>query len=428
LDVVYDLESRLLPVLIRMQRRGVRIDFKKLEEIEVWSETQEREQLDKVFELSRIRVQIGDVWKAEVLAHVLRKCEIEVPTKNGKSSVDQFLLGGIKHPVGALLLRARKVNKLRTTFAKSIREHAVNGRIHCTFNQLRKTDDSTDEDTGARYGRVSCTDPNLQQQPARDDFAEMWRSIYVADDGGLWAGADFSQQEPRWTVHFAELCGCEKASVAAQKYRDDPLTDNHTMMARLIWGYADNVEPPKQQRTYAKTIYLGLTYGMGGAKLAHRLGLPTKWKQIEENGVSKTIEVAGPEAQSILDQVNRQAPFLKKLATLCEKRAKYRGWIKTVMGRKCRFPLKKDGKGFDWTHKALNRLIQGSSADQTKKAMVDADEAGHPLQLQVHDELCETVCELKQAHELADIMKGCLPSRVPFRVDVETGPSWGESH
>ncbi len=430
LEEVYDLECRLLPVLVRMRRRGVRVDFDRLAKVEEWSERTETELLQEIYDQTNIRVAVGDVWKAAVLAPVLQKIGVEVPTTaTGQYSIDKDLFASIKHPVARAMERARKVNKIRTTFAKSVREHAIGDRIHCTFNQLRKTDDTTGEDNGARYGRVSCTDPNLQQQPSRatdtDDFCKIWRVIYVPDEGGLWAGADFSQQEPRWVVHFAEASGCQGATTAGDAYRTDPKTDNHTMMARIIWGE----EPDKKRRTQAKIIFLGIIYGMGGGKLSHQLGLPTKWMR---NRKGKLIEVAGPEAKSILDQVDRQAPFLRKLANLAEKKAKRVGFVKTILGRRCRFPVGKDPKtgqrGYIWTNKALNRIIQGSSGDQTKMAMVVSDAAGHPLQLQVHDELCETVYERRQAEELADIMRGCLPARVPFRVDVETGLSWGEAH
>ncbi len=424
LEEVYELESKLLPVLVRMRRRGIRVDFKKLAEIEAWSEQEEASCLQQVFDLTRVRVAVGDVWKAQAMAKPLKAIGVEVPlTAAGNVSIDKKLLASIDHPVAKLLDRARKVNKLRTTFAKSVRQHAVGDRIHCTFNQLRRTDDTTDDDNGARYGRVSCTDPNLQQQPSRDDFAARWRSIYVPDDDGIFAAPDFSQQEPRWLVHFAELAKCVGAVIAGDKYRNDPHADNHTMMARLVYGLGDDQEPTKKQRTNAKIIFLGLCYGMGGAKLARSLGLPTKWIR---NRSGRMIEVAGDEAQSILDQFDRQVPFIRQLAKKCQATAERRGYIKTISGRRCRFPKKQNGCGYDWGHKALNRLIQGSSGDQTKMIMVAADAAGYALQLQVHDELCQTVYSREQGEGLADIMRYTVKASVPFKVDLEMGSSWGD--
>jgi DNA polymerase I-like protein with 3'-5' exonuclease and polymerase domains len=137
--------------------------------------------------------------------------------------------------------------------------------------------------------------------------------------------------------------------------------------------------------------------------------------------------VAGDEAQSILDQFDRQVPFVKQLAEMCETKAKRTGFIQTILGRRCRFPLHESGKGWDWCHKAINRLIQGSAADQTKRAMVDLDAAGFRMQLQVHDEIDQTVESPEQGEAIGEIMRNCLPIRVPSKVDVELGPSWGEA-
>ncbi len=200
------------------------------------------------------------------------------------------------------------------------------------------------------------------------------------------------------------------------------------MMTIMIHGQdtwdAWNAKERKFNRGNAKTIYLGLCYAMGGGKLCHSLGLETKWITTRSG---KDIEVAGDEGQALLNLFDSKVPFIKELARRAENRAKSRGWIKTVLGRHQRFPVKKDGSGsFDWTHKALNKLIQGSSADQTKKAMVMADEAGIRLQLQVHDELDFTIWSREEAEHCAEIMRTCVPCNVPAKVDIETGPNWGE--
>jgi len=439
---VYDLESRLLPVLVKMRRRGVRISFDRLAQVEKWAIEEETKCLDTIHMLTGTRLELNEATNTNIVAPLLRHhlgCTIpKTRAEKPKDSVDNDFLVALNKPLSIALYRARKINKVRTTFVNSVREHAVGDRIHCTFNQLRKTDDNTGDDKGARYGRLSCTDPNLQQQPSRDDpdhdlyIAKRWRSIYLPDEGGIWACNDFSQQEPRWSVHYAETCHLEpklprfnhpSAVMAAEKYRNDPLTDNHTMMSRIIYDLSDDQMPEKWQRTNAKIIFLGLCYGMGGAKLARSLGLPTVWKE-KWDGNGK-YEAAGQEAQQVLDLFNQKLPFIKAMAKLCEGRAKRRGFIRTILGRKCRFP--KDANGnYDWTYKAFNRLIQGSSGDQTKKSMVDGDDAGFRIQLQVHDELDLTVSSPTVAEDLAKLMRESIPGRVPFRVDVEVGPSWGE--
>lgn len=437
---VYDLESRLLPVLTKLRRRGVRIDTDRLEQIERWAYAKEAEALARVRAATGVKIAVGDVWKPEALAPALEYIGIRLnKTSTGKPSIDKELLGSIDHPVADALERARKVNKLRTTFAGSVRDHMVNGRIHCTFNQLRKQKDDEEGTAGAAYGRLSCQNPNLQQQPARDDFAPMWRAIYLPEEGELWASNDYSQQEPRMAVHYAclarDLIGqhaWQSAIAARDAYRNDPNTDNHQMMADMA-GI---------KRKDAKEIYLGLSYGMGGAKMCRKLGLPTmmavrgprfqlfdvnspEGKRLVEEG-ARRFEAAGPEGQRLLDTFDSKVPFVKKLAKACEARAKAVGYITTLSGRRCRFPKDRDGN-FDWTHKGLNRLIQGSSADQTKAAMVALDAAGFDMIIQVHDEIAFSIRDPKEGEAAAEIMRTCVPLELPSKVDVEVGPTWGHS-
>jgi len=413
---IYDLESSLLPVLVKMRRRGVQIDFNRLEYIEQWSAAEEATALAEVKRLTGVSIEVGDVWRAEPLARVLEEIGIKVPAtpKTGRPSVTAALLDSIEHEAAGLLRRARKINKVRTTFANSVRQHQVNGRIHCTFNQLRQTKEDGAE-SGGRFGRLSSSDPNLQQQPGKRDpeIGLLWRKVYVPDEGAQWACLDFSQQEPRWLVHYAEKQNCIRAHAAAERYREDRTTDNHQMMADLT-GL------PRQQ---AKQIFLGLCYGMGGGKLCAQLGLPTE--SIYSSRLDKQIDIAGPEGAAILDRFDQEVPFVRELTKMCAEVAKERGWIRTVLGRKCRFP-KGEGGAFDWTHKAVNRLIQGSSADQTKQVMVNADKEGYPIQLQVHDELDLSVPDKEYAQGLAEIMMNSVECNVPHQVDVEIGPNWGE--
>jgi DNA polymerase I-like protein with 3'-5' exonuclease and polymerase domains len=439
---VYDLESRLLPVLVKLRRRGVRIDLNHLSFVERWALAQEAEALAKVRAITGVKIRTGDVWKAEALAPALHAIGLTLgKTPTGKTQIDKEYLSRVDHEVARALERARKVNKLRTTFAESVRDHMVDGRIHCIFNQLKrqKDDESAEGTSGAAYGRLSCEHPNLQQQPARDEFASMWRAIYLPEEGQFWASNDYSQQEPRMAVHYASLSrqligqvAWEKAIEARDKYRNDPNTDNHQMMADMA----------KIKRKDAKEIYLGLSYGMGGAKTCKKLGLPTmmavrgprgrlydvnseEGRRLVAEGVAR-FEAAGPAGQELLDTFDEKVPFIKKMAKACEQRAKAIGYITTLSGRRCRFPKDKHGN-FDWTFKGLNRLIQGGSADQTKQAMVDCDAAGLDIIIQVHDEIAFSVADQKEAAEAAEIMRTCIPLELPSKVDVELGKSWGHS-
>ena len=464
---VYNLESQVLPVLVKMRRRGVAVSVERLEKVEAWARAEQQKAIDAANSLITRRLDFSDITKTAVLAEVLKDLGVDLPkTATGKDSVTSAVLDGIDHPVGDHLRRAKKMSTLRTTFCDGVRHHLTNGRIHCTFNQLRRQKDDGSGDTeGAAFGRLSAANPNLQNQPAQDpEIGPMWRSIYMPDEGGLWASLDYSQQEPRQAVHFAVEAGprligeaAHRAALeAARRYREDPKTDFHDMMTRMVHGEdvleREGEKQFQQLRKYCKNIYLGLSYGMGGAKLCRDLGLPTAWRlqwtegrvrrfkdfETYEEAAAKAQagrqagykvrmwEAAGADGQALMDKLDREVPFIRKMAQSCTERVEKVGFIKTLSGRRCRFPLLADGS-YDWTHKAFNRLIQGSSADQTKMAVVAMEAAGFPLQLQVHDEVDFTVASRAVAEEAAQIMINVVPMRVPMRVDVEVGPSWGEA-
>jgi DNA polymerase I-like protein with 3'-5' exonuclease and polymerase domains len=278
---------------------------------------------------------------------------------------------------------------------------------------------------------MSCEDPNLQQQPGKRDFKE-WRNIYIPEPGMEWACADFSQQEPRWAAHFAHKLKLSGAAEMVRRYNEDPNTDNHQVMAEIT----------KLPRDYAKLVFLGIMYGEGGYKLCQDLGHPTatrvvlkgKWYDLDTREGQEALALggkrvlcAGREGQNILDRFDQNAPFVKKLSKTCEDVVKKRGYIMTILGRRCRFLVDSSGN-FDWTYKSLNRLIQGSSGDQVKKAMVEVDRAGCYLQIQVHDELDFSTPSRAEANKVGAIMRESVKASVPFKVDVEVGRSWGEVH
>lgn len=444
---VWDLESRVLPILVAMRRRGVRVSLERLAAIEEWSRSRQIEALAEVKRETGVQLAPVEVTKPEAVAMVLKALGVEVKkTSKGKTSIKNEQLSALSSPAGKLLVVAREMAMLRSTFVDAVREHAIinpytdEARIHCSFNQLRrsKDEDGDDEDTkGAAYGRLSCENPNLQQQPSPDkkDYGKRWRSIYLPDDGELWGTFDYSQQEPRMAIHYAVLAGAayigafahEAALRAAQQYHQDPKTDFHDMMTRMVYGDDIYERVGKDQfkllRRGCKEIYLGLSYGMGGPKLCRKLGLPTK--VIEGKG-GRMIEVAGDEGQKLIDTFNAKVPFVRQTAFVAQQRAKEVGYIVTLSGRRCRFPKDEFGN-YDWTHKAFNRLVQGASADQTKMALVALVDAGFSLQLQVHDEVDRGVANDNEARDVATIMETCADLTVPSRVDIEIGLSWGEA-
>jgi DNA polymerase I-like protein with 3'-5' exonuclease and polymerase domains len=410
---IFDMESRLMPVLLRMRRLGVRISQEALERVSLFAREEAEKSLDKIQKFSGRRLAFEELWNAGAIDRVFKAVGISLPrTATKQPQVKADVLAATGHPIAQHVAEARQMAKVITTFVQSVKDHMTNGRLHCTYRQLVG---STDEEAGARFGRMSCAHPNLQQQPARHPkIAKIWRSIYIPEEGDHWATLDYSQQEPRMLVHYAEACGFPRASDAAERYRRDPNTDNHQMMADLC-----GIERKK-----AKIIFLGKCYGMGGAKLCKSLSLPTTW--IHSARLKKMVEVAGPEGEAIIRQFDEKLPFVKCLEASAKQEADRRGYIRTILGRRCRFPRSKQG-GFDWTHKALNRLIQGSSGDQTKQALIELDREGFCIHLQVHDEIDMSVPDRQTAERAADIMVNCVPLRVPSKVDVEIGPSWGEA-
>lgn len=419
---VFNLESQCLPALVRMRQRGLKIDIDKLTEIEAWAEDQEHDALDIIKDKTGYSIGYDNIWKATAVAPALEAVGVILgKTEKGAPQIDKFVLESVDHVVAEKIAWVRKVNKLRTTFAHSIRTHMTNGRLHCGFNQLAR-DKGDGGIKGARYGRMSSEKPNIQQQPARDSFAELWRSIYVPDTD-MWAACDYSAQEPRMMAHYAVREKCQGWKKIYDAYHENPDLDSHTMLTQMVHG-EDIINHPdfKAKRSECKVVYLGVCYSMGGAKLCHSLGLPTEIREVK----GRMMEVAGEEGREIIRQMDLGAPFVRQLSKRTEEVSGERGYIRTLANRRCRFPMDNLGN-YDWTHKALNRLIQGSAADQTKMAMVACDRAGVPLQIQVHDELGLSVASKEQAKYVGDLMRNCVQLEIPTKVDVEVGPSWGKA-
>ncbi len=450
---VWELESKLLPVLVRMRRRGVRVDEDRLDAVGRWAMDQEREKLQEIARQTGVSIPVGGTMATEACLPLFKQMQVLVPKgTNGKPSITADWLKALKHPMADLFLRARQMAKVQSTYVNATKDHLINGRIHCTFNQVKKQKEESNDLGGAGYGRMSCEDPNLQNQPSRDDeIGPRWRSIYIPEEGGLWGSMDYSQQEPKMGIHFAiasgpkvvGMEGWQRAKKLAQMFVDDPKLDTYLALVRAggLTSYLaaglDNEVIVKDKMTaaeiksrkYAKELQLGVTYGMGGPKLCGKLGLPTVMIQdryASRKGITKMVEAAGPEGQRVIDVFDNELPFIRKLAKAVQEAANDRGYVKTLLGRKCRFPMRDDGR-YDWTQKALNRVIQGSSGDQTKQAVVDLDAAGHFVQLQVHDEIAASLADVAEGRRASELMSNCIKLHLPSRVDLEVGPSWGEA-
>lgn len=430
----YDLESRVTLALVRMTRRGLRVDLDELDRVEAWAKGRLNEYIDKIHFLTGVR--IGSISKAVEVAAALKRHGVVVPTKvhagtkKTVPSITKLWLQQQTDEVSKAIISGREFAKLLGTYVEGFRKHLVKDRLHPTFKQLvGASDDDEDEgdgaddgdSSGARFGRCAAKHPNVQAQMKRSkEIQKRWRKVIVPDEGKRWFKADLGQQEPRLTVHFAELCRLPGATQAGNAFRDDPCFDPYQLMVELCKTVADT--DLKQLRDDLKEVYLGRCYGMGGGKLAKKLKLPTVWRTNDRTGY--TYEAAGPEAQEKIDRFDRGVPYVKALARMCTNSARKKKYIIALGNRRVRFELDENGDIRD-EHKALNKLIQGSGAHQTKKALVDLDDAGFPLQLTVHDEFGYSGEDEDEARRMGEITCNAVVIRVPFRCDIEAGPNYG---
>jgi len=389
---VFELETRLVPMMLAMRRRGVRVDENRAQELE--------DELNvKIKEISKGLGGIS-INAAQEIARLCDKEGIKYPMTaasanypKGQPSFQKEWLKAHDHPLMRQLSQARTYVKYRDTFIKSyIYENSVNGRIHCKFNQLRS------DESGTVSGRFSSSNPNLQNIPKRKE-GKFMRSTYVPDDGERWVRFDWSQIEFRLLVNAAATANIRGANIAVDMYNNDPTTDFHEMVNDLTHVGRDD----------SKTINFGLVYGMGVPLLARNLG--------------KSIQ----EAQAIIDTYFMKVPFVKGTYDLASRTAKNRGFILTLLKRRARFP------GGEFTHKALNRALQGGAADIMKLAMVDiwesgiCDVLGAPL-LTVHDELDWSAPKTLEANEALmeskHIMENCFKLKIPLVAEMELGSDW----
>ena len=417
LEEIFNLETQLFPCLVDMRFLGVRVDIQKAHQLKDKLIEQEKLCLQEVKKETQVDVQI---WAARSIAKVFEKLHLPYKRteKTNSPSFTKNFLSEHSHPLVKKIAKAREINKAHTTFIDTIIRYEHKGRIHADINQIRS------DQGGTVTGRFSYSNPNLQQIPARNkELGPLIRSLFIPEEGHKWGCFDYSQQEPRLVVHFA-------ATTAGIK--DDP------SVREIIDNYSNNdidfhkavADMAGIDRTQAKTINLGLFYGMGKAKLQAELGLNTK-----------------QEAEELFNQYHDRVPFVRNLMNEVSKWASRDGEIRTLLGRGCRFnkwepaqfgmhtpmtweeAVKKYGENRirrAFTYKALNKLIQGSAADMTKKSMLDLYKEGIVAHIQIHDELDLSVESEDKAKKVVEIMENAVKLEVPNKVDYESGKNWGD--
>ena len=436
---IFELETKLFLCLVDMKFKGVKIDRSKA--ILFGRHLKKRrDQIIKAIEnITTIRV---DIWAAASIKKLLDHLHIKDYKVTPKSKMPQLPKDYLKthnNKCLRMIAKAREYDKAVNTFIDGLLEYVYEDRIHADINQIRS-------DTGGTVtGRFSMSNPNLQQIPAKGYIGSKMRELFIPEDGCKWGSFDYSQQEPRIVVHYAIKLGLPGTeSLEEQFARDD--ADFHQIVAEMA-----NIS-----RKQAKTINLGLFYGMGKIKLQRELGLDQR------------------QAKELFNEYHGRVPFVRQLSQELIAFAKENKLLFTLYDRFCRFnkwettnkewnsetnrfnevPLYTKEQAMEafkaemldkykenkidpnymnyferyytpaFTYKALNRLIQGSAADMTKKAMVDLHEKGIIPHIQIHDELCFSTTD-HETELIKTTMENAIPLKVKNKVDYESGPNWG---
>ena len=467
LKSIFELETALFPCLVDMRFKGVRID------VEAAKKFGERLKKTKNNIIEYIKRRTGvkiEIWAAASIKKLLDKLKIKDYKTTPKSNLPQLpkdYLKTHKNHFIRLIARAREFDKAKGTFVEGLLKFVHEGRIHADINQIRG------EKGGTITGRFSMSNPNLQQIPAKGFIGKNMRALFLPEEGCSWGSFDYSQQEPRIVVHYALKLKMKGTEEVVESYQEDPNADFHQIVADMA----------KIPRITAKTINLGLFYGMGKNKLAQQLNLDYT------------------EAKELFDKYHQKVPFVKQLSSSLQKYAERNKFLYTLENRFCRFdkwepvhkkwnptekrfvikveedkkdkdgkvekdkdgkakkieveksvpllskedaklhykstradkgyPPDKECENFEnfyrpaFIYRALNKLVQGGAADMTKKAMVLLYKKGILPHIQIHDELCISVTDKEQAKKIKGIMREAIKLEIPNKVDYESGPNWG---
>lgn len=416
---VYELECKLIPILLRMKKVGIRFDQKRAGELIEKVAAKEQEVEKKLFDVYGITGEM--INSPKQLGVRMNEMGIESPvrTKTGSQSWAEGALVRIHHPVTPLIFEYKNYHAILSKFLLgSLSKSVVNGRIHCTFLPMLR------EEGGTVTGRFSCRDPNLQQIPARnkghgEDFSQDMRSLFLPEEGMMLAAMDYSQIEAVLLAHFAQ-------GQQAEWFRDQMRAgaDLHN----IVMGMTGITYRP-----VVKTFNYGCIYGMG-------------WQTaMEKNYVlfEKLASGEGKDIESFTKEIyynyHKKFPVVKDTMAWAQDVARTYGYVDTMGGRRLHKPTPQydpvTGKINDYLYKMLNKLIQGTAADILKQALITADEAGIydvlTLHLLVHDEQVNSVPFTKEgteaAVELQHIMGNVYKEQllVPIKAECELGPNWG---
>lgn len=439
----YETEMGLVPMIVAMRRRGIRLDIPYIERLITELRGYRDEVLLQVGDLLNLRraATMEEIRSPKQMEQWFSSEGIGFPrtAKARQGSFTKDWMEKHEHPLPRACAVADIYEEAISKFLQNyLLGYAVNGRIHAEIHQYR---DSTG---GTRSHRFSYSEPPLQQMPSPDKDPKLGigvkiRHAFLPEQGEYWCAEDYSQQEPRLTVHFASKVGAIGAERAVQRYLDNPRTDYHSMVADMTG----------QPRPVAKILNLAMTYGKGKRSLADELGISLQ------------------EAEALLKDYHERLPFIKSLEDKCKIAAGSRGFIRLIDGARMHYP-KWEGGYIEWeerltaeaagkkltpctyeeaqerqrdpehpwartrlrradTRKSLNNLIQGSAARQTKRAMLAVWREGIIPLIQMHDELGISTDDERVALKVQRIMIETTPLVVPTIVDLEVGLTWGSA-
>lgn len=414
LNDVLQMEMALIPHILNTNRTGVRVDLEAAERLndrflslqkDMWT----RFGVDRDHQFREL------VWSGNECARWLKSQNIDVPvTEAGNPSIQKDWLESFPDNSPPALLRdARVLERCQNIYIRqNVLEGHHNGRVFPQFLQTRS------DEGGTRTFRFACKKPNLQQIPKRSGRipTHLIRKLYLPEPGELWGKHDYNSQEPRLQVHYGMCCRMPTAFEAA-KYMEK---------GHKLYKY---IEEKCRSLTYdqAKAVLLGRSYGMMATKMSAQMG----------------IELT--EAKQVLKEFDEQCAFIGQLFTMAEQTAATKGVIKSILGRHLHFdmwepmdrnaPMMKGRKQAERvysgerlqraaTYKAFNKLIQGSAADQTKKAFLDCALSGRRVLVQIHDELGVSESSPETAKETREIMQDAVKMMLPSVVDTDLGATW----
>ena len=401
LELYENIEIPLIPVLARMEMNGIRVSLSELDNIREDLESRITNVEEEIFLLAGERFNIlsskqtgAILFEKMGLPYKKRKSE-----DNYKTDHDTLMKYYDMSPIIELILEYRNLSKLINTYMESLKRFVLDdGKIHTIFKQAV-----------TRTGRLSCTEPNLQNIPIRAEDGKRIRKAFLPNPGDVILTSDYSQIELRLLAHISK----DEALINAFKSHEDI----HTKVASDIYGIPIS-EVTKNQRRTAKAVIFGIVYGISGFGLGENLSLSSK------------------EAKVYIDKYLSMYPGVKAYMEEIVKKAKDDGYVTTIFGRRrvieelnnTNYMIRKSGERM-----ALNTPVQGSSADIIKKAMIEIDSEiikrglNTKMLIQVHDELVFSVpkSELALVKELvANVMENTYKILVPLKVEEEIGDNW----